>query len=256
MRFALPLVALTVAAAPLAAQDYHFTHQIAAGGDLRIDNINGAVDVVPAAGRVAEVTVVKTVKRGDGNMVKAIMEETGNGIRVCTIYVNRDPSRHTCSGDNNNDSRHGDNFEVEMHYTVHVPAGARLQVDDVNGGVSVRDVDTDANINTVNGSIDFTGTTASRLETVNGHINAALSRAAWSGTLSMSTVNGGIDITLPAGANTAIHGTTVNGGLSSPDFPITISKGWGPKSLDGQIGSGGRQLNVETVNGGITLHKH
>jgi hypothetical protein len=46
----------------------------------------------------------------------------------------------------------------------------------------------------------------------------------------------------------------VNGGVSS-DFPVTIEGKWGPKSFTAQIGRGGRRLNVETVNGGISLKK-
>ena len=43
---------------------------------------------------------------------------------------------------------------------------------------------------------------------------------------------------------------------SHSDFPLTIEAGeWGPQSVNGTIGAGGGQLNLETVNGEIELRK-
>jgi Putative adhesin len=255
MRVMLAAVAITaLATQPLVAQDFHFTKDVGPGGQVEVENINGRIDVTRATGRTAEVTVTKTVKRGDGSTVKAIMEETSNGLHVCTVYLNRDPNRRTCSGDNNNDSRHGDHVEVDMHYAVRVPAGVRLVVANVNGDVSVTGADVESKIETVNGDVNFDGIGASSLETVNGKIVGTFSRAAWEGSLHISTVNGSVDLTFPADLSADVRGETVNGGIQSV-FPITIEKGWGPKSFEGRIGNGGRRLNIETVNGGITLRK-
>jgi hypothetical protein len=219
-----------------------------------VSNISGKVDVTRAAGETAEVTVTKTVKRGDGNLVKAIMEETRAGMQVCTIYLNRDPNRHTCSGDNNDNSGSHDRFDVDMHYVVRVPLNAQLIVDDVNGTVTVTGAGSDAKIETVNGDVIFDGVGALSLETVNGKVIGKFERAAWEGTMHVSTVNGLIDLTFPASLSADVKGETVNGGVDS-SFPITVEKGFGPKSFEGRIGSGGRRLDLETVNGGISLHK-
>jgi DUF4097 and DUF4098 domain-containing protein YvlB len=252
--FAAALTAIV--AAPAAAQDYHFTRTLAAGDRLEISNINGNVDVTRAAGRVAEVTVTKTVKRGDGSLVKAIMEEGGSGMRVCTIYLYNNPDRSSCDGDNGgNHSSHGrDNAEVEMHYVVHVPVGARLDVDDVNGSVTVTGAGEDSKIETVNGDVTFDGGGASSLATVNGKVIGTFSRAAWEGTMKVETVNGSVELTFPAEFSAELSGETVNGSVRS-DFPITIDKGWGPKSFKGRIGAGGHMLTIETVNGEIVLRK-
>lgn len=239
---------------PLVAQDYHFTRDVAPGGLVEIDNINGRIEVSRATGPTADVTVTKTVRSGDGSMVKAIMEERGNGLHVCTIYVNRDPNRRNCSGDNN-DSGHGRNHvDVDMHYVVRVPAGVRLTIGDVNGNVTVTGADADSKVETVNGDVTFEGLGAASLETVNGKVVGTFTRAAWEGTLRVSSVNGSVDLTFPADLSADVHGETVNGGIESA-FPITIEKGFGPKSFDGRIGGGGRRLNIETVNGGITLRR-
>ena len=247
------LLALSVAAVPAAAQDYHFTREIAPGARVEIENINGSIEVARATGRMAEVSVTKTVKKGDGNMVKAIME-AGSGMHVCTIYVNRDPTRSTCAGSNNNDNRRGNRFDVEMHYVVKVPAGARLIVGNVNGNVTVSGADVDSKITTVNGDITFDGVGASSLETVNGKIVGTFTQTRWEGTMDVQTVNGAVDLAFPADLSAEVSGETVNGGIETA-FPITIEKGFGPKSFSGRIGAGGRRLRIETVNGGIRLRK-
>ena len=52
--------------------------------------------------------------------------------------------------------------------------------------------------------------------------------------------------------NTEVHGSTVKGGIST-DWPLTVQGRFGPKRLNGTIGSGGRSLSLSTVNGSIAL---
>ncbi|MES2124775.1 MAG: hypothetical protein V4503_08840 [Gemmatimonadota bacterium] len=256
MRTLTLLLTTLIAATPAAAQDYHFTKTMAPGSRLRIENINGEVRATQGNGRSAEITVTKTVKRGDGSLVKAIMEEGDGGITVCTIYLNRDPNRTSCKGDNNNSWRGKDRVEVTMSYVISVPPGVRLDVETVNGGVTITGLDATVRAETVNGSVSFEGANASSLSTVNGQVRGVFTRATWDGTLKVETVNGGVDLTFPAGFAAEVSGETVNGGVNTA-FPITIEGKWGPKSFHGTIGNGGggRALKIETVNGGITLRK-
>jgi hypothetical protein len=253
MRWTVPLLALIAVPGVAAAQDYHFTHDIAAGGQIEIDNINGPIDVMRAPGRTFEVTVTKTVRRGNGALVKSVMESTGHGVRVCTVYLNNPDDTAGCEH-NSRHSDHGDHLEVEMHYVAHVPDGADLTVNDVNGAIAVTGVNADAHIEGVNGNVTFDGASASSIETTNGEVKARFTRADWQGTLSIQTVNGGVDLTFPAALNADVHGETVNGSIESA-FPVTIEGKFGPKSFDGRIGSGGRKLSIETVNGTIRLQK-
>lgn len=249
-------VGLLAVAAPLTAQETRFTKEMTSGSRLVIENINGEVRATQGSGRTAEIIVTKTVKRGDGDLVKAIMEESNGEVRVCTIFLNRDKNRSTCNGNNNSDGgwRGRDRFEVTMEYEVRVPAGVRLNVETVNGGIVITGVEGEVRAETVNGSLEFDGANATSLSTVNGQIRASFTRANWTGTLNVETVNGGVDLTFPANFSADISGETVNGGVDTA-FPITIEGKWGPKSFRGTIGSGGRSLKIETVNGGIRLRK-
>lgn len=250
----LAVPALLALAAPLQAQETRFTQTLNPGDRLEIQNINGPVEVTQARGSTAEVVVTKVVKRGNGDLVKAIMEEERGMMRVCTIYLNQNPNRSTCKGDNSIDRKRGEDVEVEMRYEVRIPRGVRLEGQTVNGGLTVSGVDTPARLSTVNGSISFDGVGAHDLETVNGAIEARFTRAEWTGTVRLTTVNGGITLSLPAGANLTLEGETMNGGVNS-DFPVTMQGKWGPRSFRGTIGEGGRTLKITTVNGGVTVRR-
>ncbi len=248
-------VAFATLTGTISAQATRFTRQLAPGALVELDNINGSISVSQGTGRTAEVVVTKTVKKGDGNMVKAIMEEENGVMRVCTIYLNRDPNRSSCRGNNSTNSKNGDRIEVTMNYVVRLPAGVRVRGETVNGSITVSAIDAQADLETVNGDIRVQSGAAGSLQTVNGSIRGSFARADWPGALRMETVNGAIELEFPANLAATVRGETVNGSISSPDFPVTITGKWGPKSFRGTIGGGGRDLQVETVNGNITIRK-
>jgi DUF4097 and DUF4098 domain-containing protein YvlB len=68
-------------------------------------------------------------------------------------------------------------------------------------------------------------------------------------------VNGGVDVSLPAGANAEVEAQTVNGSIST-DFPLTVQGKFGPKSIHGTIGSGGPKITLTTVNGSVQLRRN
>jgi DUF4097 and DUF4098 domain-containing protein YvlB len=72
--------------------------------------------------------------------------------------------------------------------------------------------------------------------------------------MQLKSVNGGIDVSLPDGASADLRAQTVNGDIET-DFPITVQGRVTKRKLAGTIGSGGRQLALETVNGGIEIKK-
>nr|MBA2565837.1 DUF4097 family beta strand repeat protein [Gemmatimonadota bacterium] len=89
---------------------------------------------------------------------------------------------------------------------------------------------------------------------VNGSIDAALGESSWSGALAFTTVNGEISLSLPSDVGASVEAETVNGHISSA-FPLEIRGRFGPRRMTGTIGSGGGELQLETVNGDIRLER-
>ena len=73
--------------------------------------------------------------------------------------------------------------------------------------------------------------------------------------IKLSTVNGSVSLRLPEGVNVDVSAKTVNGGISSEFDEIEVQKKWGPRHAEGRLGHGGRDLEVNTVNGGIRISR-
>ena len=185
-------------------------------------------------------------------MVIEVVPHEG-GVTICAVYPSRRASRPNECRPGGGSSNVRDN-DVEVQFTVRVPAGVRLVAANVNGDVDARGLASDVELTTVNGGVDVSTTGLARASTVNGAIDAVLGRTDWAGTLEFTTVNGSITVEVPEGLSADLEATTVNGDIST-DFPLTVSGRLSPRRLRGTIGDGGRQLRLTTVNGGIRLRR-
>lgn len=238
-------------AAPTPDEDYRFSRDLRAGQTLALSNIEGNMTVTRTSGRTATVVVTKKVVRGNGDLVKAILEETSDGIKVCTVYLaSPGEDRTTCRGTSSGDHR---NLDVEMTYEVRLPSGVRLDAANVDGDLSVDGTDTPGRVTTVDGDVRYTGVMPERLNTVDGDVTLDVTGAVPDGAR-ISTVDGSITISLPADAALDLRASTVDGDLES-DFPLTVKGKWGPRTLQGAINGGGPTLRLNTVDGSITIRR-
>ncbi len=250
---ALLAAATAVPAAAQEADDFRWSGTVAAGRTVTILGLNGNVEATPAAGGAVEVIAEKRARRSDPEGVRIEVRETAEGVTICPVY----PGRSGCPGEESGPrGRRNDRNDVRVDFIVRVPAGVHLDASTVNGAVEARSLTGDVRAASVNGKIRVDAAGTVRASTVNGSIEATSGSARWTGELDFRTVNGSIDLALPAGASAAVEAMTVNGGLST-DFPLTIPAGrqWGPRKMEGTIGQGGGTLRLETVNGAIRLRR-
>jgi DUF4097 and DUF4098 domain-containing protein YvlB len=238
---------------PSLAADFHWQGRLAAGKTVEIKGVNGDIEAEPASGNEVEVVAVKKARRDDPDSVEIKLVEHEGGVTICAVYPSSGRGRNECAPGSGGhmDSRNND---VDVHFSVRVPAGVRFAGHSVNGSIDAQGLDADVDVSTVNGSIEATSRGVVRGETVNGSIRASLGDADWTGPLAFSTVNGSITIELPGDASADVRASVVNGDIET-DFPLTVKGKWGPRSMKGTIGAGGRELQLETVNGGIKLRK-
>ena len=257
IRFAIALAALVLTAIPAAAQreeTFRWSGPLAGGRTLEVRGLNGDIEARPSSGSTVEVAARKHGDDDDPREVDVEVIESADGIQVCAVYPGKRGGRiSTCRDDDDRDDEM-DN-DVVVDFTISVPAGVVFEGSTVNGGIDVAGLRGETRVSTVNGGIEVASSGTVEAHTVNGSIRASTGAASWSGTLDFQTVNGSITLTLPANAAAIVSAETVNGGFSS-DFPLTVEAGeWGPKRISGTIGSGGGRLELETVNGGISIRK-
>ncbi len=237
-------------AAPVAAEDFQWHGAIPAGKAIEIKNVNGAIAASAAPGGESLVTAVKRSRHSDPESVKIVTQENAAGVTICAVYVSADGEAPSDCGEGRRHTNVRDN-DVQVEFTVQVSAGVALKARTVNGDVRATGLASDTDVKTVNGSINVTTTGEARAETVNGSIRADFGRLEGTAAVRFQTVNGSIVLGLPADASAEVSGETVNGEIES-DFPLTVTGRIG-KHVRGTIGSGGRRLDLETVNGSIKL---
>jgi hypothetical protein len=160
-----------------------------------------------------------------------------------------------------------------VHLTIQVPSRTSLDLSVVNDGdITVDGVDGDIVANNTNGAITLTNVSGAVVaHALNEDVKATFTR--YSGKpMSFSSLNGTLDVTLPADIKANIKLQSDNGEVYS-DFPVDMlapsvnqtvqddrSKGGKyrlkiEKSMIGRINGGGPEITFKTFNGDIKLHR-
>jgi hypothetical protein len=242
--------ALGFAPAALAQHDFDWTGQLAPGQRIEIVGVNGAIHATAARDGNIVVGAVKTAgRRGNAAEVRIESVAHAEGVTICAIYPSPagQPANQcrACGGRNNTQGN-----DTSVDFTVQVPARIRLVAHTVNGSIDANGLMSDAEAATVNGSVTVATTGSARVTTVNGTIKAAMGVVP--NGAKFTTVNGEVQLQLPAATNADVRVSTVSGDIRS-DFPLRIDGEPGPKHASGVIGAGGQSLEITTVNGGVTL---
>lgn len=236
------------------SNEFRWQGHIGDGKTLEIRGVNGDVRAEEATGDDIEVVAVKRGRGSDLDAVKIEMVEHADGITFCTSYLQRDGQWGQCGpggGSRNNNNKNNTN----VSYTVRVPAGVHFNGHTVNGSVNIKELGGNVRATTVNGDVRVATTGYAEARTVNGSIKVTCGRANWSDTLQFNTVNGSIEVALPAHTNAEFSASLVNGSITT-DLPITIIGKVEKRRMNGILGGGessGRKLRMNTVNGSITV---
>jgi hypothetical protein len=234
-----------------AGEAFQWSRAIPAGKAIEIKGVNGDIVASRAAGQEVEVRATKHARKSDPDQVTIEVIEHEGGVTICAKYPDVDGKKNVCGpGDKGQMNTH--NNDVRVDFEVRVPTGVRLIARTVNGEIRADALESPVEAATVNGAVRISTSGYASAETVNGSIAASLGSAEWTGPISFTTVNGRIDLRLPAKLDADVRAETTNGSIET-DFPITVSGRFGKHRLRGTIGKGGRDLELETVNGNITL---
>ena len=230
------------------SDEFQWSGQLAQGTNVEIRGINGGITAEPGTGNTVQVVATKKSRRSDVDAVHIKVEQNAAGVTICTLYPDEDGEYP----ENCNSNSSVKNNDVSVDFTVRVPAQVTFVGKTVNGGISATSLSSNVVARTVNGSIKISTTGYAEAATVNGEISARFNDATWTKELSFKTVNGEINLDLPAGLSTSVDAQTMNGAINS-DFPLEVSNLKGRQFLKGVIGSGGRELVLKTLNGSINL---
>ncbi len=232
---------LAVAAEPY-KENFDQTYPIAANGRVSLSNVNGSVQIAVWDQNTVRVQAVKEAESSeDLANLRIEVKATASSVAIETRY----PSMHT--------SRH----HLSVEYTLTVPKAASLdKFELVNGRLTAAGIGGELKARLVNGEAKLTGLTGSiNVHAVNGAVEVELDKLDRGQQVELETVNGPIELRLPATVAAEVHAKTVNGNLSN-DFGVPVNKHeYVGADMTGSIGSGGGDVRLQTVNGKIRLVK-
>lgn len=245
--------------------------KVDAGHWMGIHNVNGSVKITPSSDNMVHVVAEKRENGGDIEEITFQVVQEDGDVTICAVW--HDNGRCRISGFQQTDHDRNDRNRASVNFTVRLPRNLRVRAASVNGAVAVSDVGAEVRASTVNGSCEVSNadgpvrattvnggvdvTTASgpvSATTVNGDVDAKMTSLSGNDDMRFTTVNGSVNITVPAAFDANVRFETVHGSIGS-DFPVTLSGRFGPRHASGTIGRGGRELRATTVNGSIDLRK-
>lgn len=225
------------------------SYPLDANGRVSVSNINGSITVEAWDRNEVKLVAVKTAdSRETLAEVELEIDARPDSFSIETDYTswkNRD------GGQRWKDKK----LRVEFHLTV--PRGANLnEIESVNGSITLSNFTNYTKASAVNGGVkamNLRGTAI--LSTVNGTTEADFDSVQPNSKISLSTVNGSVNLFVPSDINATVKADTVNGSINN-DFGLPVRKGqYVGRDLYGKIGSGDAQIRLESVNGGLSIKR-
>ena len=162
----------------------------------------------------------------------------------------------------------------EADLTIQVPVNTSLKLSCINGGDIVVDrISGEVEVNNTNGGVKLTNVSGSVIaHALNKNVVVTLNKITPDKSMSFSSLNGDVDVTLPADAKARVKLKTDNGEIYS-DFDIRLDpSGQKPIVEDGRanrgryrvrvdhamygsINGGGPEFQFQTFNGNIFIRK-
>lgn len=177
----------------------------------------------------------------------------------------------TIDSENNEVNIKQDIFHQGADFTITVPHRSSLSLSTVNGShISISDVEGELDVKNTNGSVTLNHVGGSVVaHALNGRVVATFTRVDPEKAMAFSSLNGDIDVTLPANVKANLTLRTDNGAVysdfdlqpqSSPQLEENGGKQGkyrlrGDKTLHATLNGGGPEIQIKDFNGNIYLRK-
>lgn len=228
-------------------EKFEQSYPLNANGRVNVSNVNGSI----------------TVEAWDRNEVKleyTKVADTKERLADVEIRIDSRADYFSVETDygkwrKSNDGWRSGKLNVEIKLMA--PRGAMLnEIETVNGSVAVSNFTNYTKVSAVNGSVkanNLRGT--AKLSTVNGEVAADFDRLESGSKISLDTVNGKVNLSIPSDSNATLRADSLNGNIAN-DFGLPVRKGkYIGRDLYGKIGSGDVQIKLDSVNGSLTVSR-
>lgn len=227
----------------LATKTFNETIQLSGQNAVSIQNVNGDV-LVEASGTGHRIRVEAELISGSDSRRDAEQWLDKLGVRISertrVIAVETDFP-------NNSKGR-----RLEVRYHVRIPEGIAVALNHVNGRITLRDLVGDVDITHMNGRVEIDNHRGSlNVHLINGTIDCHVTLDP-AGFVFLSTMNGEIRLDIPKTTSARLHAGATNGEVRFEDLIVRDESG-NARDRAGTIGDGGGQIELNVINGTITV---
>jgi DUF4097 and DUF4098 domain-containing protein YvlB len=226
------------------------TYPLSANGTVNVSNINGSITVEAWDRNEVKLEAIKTADSKETlSEIEIQIESKPNSF---CVQAEHDSWKNRSGGEKWTRNR---KMEVQFHLTV--PRTAVLSgIETVNGSVTVSNFTNQTSVSAVNGQVTATNLRGTaNLSTVNGTVVADFDRLEPGSKISLETVNGKVNLTIPSDSSATVKAESVNGNITN-DFGLPVRKGkYVGRDLYGRLGSGDTNVKLESVNGELAILK-
>lgn len=215
---------------------------LAPGARVEVWGIRGTVDIETSDTNKAEVYIVRSARsRADLSFRRINIEQSEMRLAVRREWVE--------------DER---NVEVRHRVLLKLPRRIELTVESVNGRVRVGEVDGAVKLGQINGGVTVARATShTEITSINGGVTMTIARLGAQG-VRVKSVNGGVNLRFTEELNADVDVTHFNGGVHA-DLPNVVVLSEPDKSNKGRyrarIGAGGTPIVISHINGGVSLSR-
>ncbi len=217
------------------------SYPLKAGGEIRITNTNGRVDIEAVDGDTVEVAIERTARAATDVGARELLArvKVTEDVKPDRIELRTESLGMLIAA----------GFEVQ--YRVRAPRGASVIAQTTNGPIAVTGTGGRLEVDTKNGSVSARGVSGGvHAETTNGSVTVEL--ASLAAAVDLSTTNGRIDLSIPPQAKADLKASCTNGRIEVSDLTLdrtTESR----RRLEGRLNGGGTPVDLRTTNGSIRI---
>jgi len=210
-----------------------------------LNNINGTVTISSwQENTIKVVASISAESQESFDDVTINMSQNGQKVSVQTKYKEKAYRQNKQA--------------ARVDYQVWLPEDADLSdVELINGDLTIENIAGEVDAEVVNGVINATGLSGnSEISAVNGSVNVSYKAQADDvDNIEIETVNGRIELFLPQNINADVSADTMHGAIKTA-FGLTAKESsFSGYNLRGEIGSGGTNIDLDSVNGSIKVLK-
>jgi beta-lactamase regulating signal transducer with metallopeptidase domain len=258
---ALPLAVLLAAPAFSGGQSrawgtpaFHWTGAAAPGQTVEVFGTMGSIRAEPADGPAVVVSATRHGRSTRPDITFQVVRSPA-GITVCAVYpVPAGHAPNSCLPGGAGARYNTRANDVEVEFLVKVPRGVGFTAATALGNVSTGLLSGPIRAETAAGEVDLATTSWAAGSSSAGNVTARIGRAAWDGTLHLSSASGKITVILPPSVDVDVVAESGTGHIRT-DFPEVAwaRRGHVGSRASARLGAGGRRLVLRSHTGDVRI---